>query len=170
MVAETTRLRLRHLNGWISHMGWITNQMRRIENVELPDAGASLPDADEAATSSSLWEALRSGIERDADEFQRAGGDCDTEQLADFQLRIVNSGAKIAALITADPDAKTIEYSYQPESDDVAVPEKGIFTIREHRASEQLYSSDQQISLEQARQMILEPVLFPDLPTDQAIA
>ena len=151
-------------------MGWINDQLRRIAKLETGENESAPPAQDDFAGVQSVWERLQSGIQRDAEEFRRAGRACEFERSSDLQVRVLNSAAKVVAVIIADLDGKTIEYSYRAESGDVAVPEQGILTIRQHGASEQLYSSDQPVSLEEARRMILEPVLFPDLPSDQAVA
>jgi hypothetical protein len=39
-------------------------------------------------------------------------------------------------------------------------------TLRPADGSVDLYSADQQLTSEQARQLVLEPLLFPTLPTD----
>jgi hypothetical protein len=64
-------------------------------------------------------------------------------------------------LITVDFSAHTIRYIYEPEDLDVAVPEQGILTLRPSNASVELYSADQRLSSNEARRMILEPLLFP---------
>lgn len=151
-------------------MGWITEQFQRVANLEKTEGMGGTSTPEESAGSQSVWLRLQNGIQQDAEEFKRAGGECDFASLSENQVRVFNSNAKIAAAITADADAGTIEYSYKAESNNVAVPEKGVFTIREHNGSQQLYSADQQVSLRQAREIILQPVFFPDLPSDQAIA
>jgi hypothetical protein len=151
-------------------MGWITELFQRVANLEKTErmGGPSTPE--ESAGSQSVWLRLQNNLRQDAEEFNRAGGECSFESLSESRVRVLNSTAKIAAAITADADAGTIEYSYQAESNNVAVPEKGVLTVREHDGSQQLYSADQQVSLRQAREIILQPVFFPDLPSDQAIA
>ena len=151
-------------------MGWIKEQFRRLAQLQDTETLSDSSGQEDSAESQSVWLQLQNGIRLDAEDFKRGGGDCNFEHPSDNQVRIVNPAAKMAAVITAALDSRTIEYSYQAEADHVAVPENGVFTIREHGPSEQLYSADQPVSLEQARQMIMQPVLFPDLPTDQAVA
>lgn len=153
-----------------SRMGWITDQLRRVAKLESLEHENPPSALDDSSPSQSVWVRLQNGIQQDAEEFRRSGGECKLDHVSDNQVRLLNSGAGIAAVITADLDAKTIEYRYEAERDSIAVPEQGILTIRRHGKPEQLYSADQPVSPEQARRMILEPALFPDLPTDQAVA
>jgi hypothetical protein len=57
---------------------------------------------------------------------------------------------------------------YESDQEKTAVPEKGILTLRSSDASVDLYSADQRLTSEQARQLVLEPLLSPTLPTDLA--
>jgi len=150
-------------------MGWITKQLRRLVKVENTQEDKA-PSPDNSLASQSVWVQLKNGIQQDAEEFRRAGRECEFELSDEDQVGVLNPSARVAVVITADPDANIVEYDYRAAGDNVAVPEKGVLTIREHGGTEQLFSADQLISPEQARQMILEPVLFPDLPTDQAVA
>jgi hypothetical protein len=150
-------------------MGWITNQLRRIIKLENTEEDKA-PSAHNSLASQSVWVQLKNGIQQDAEEFRRAGRECEFELSDKDQVCVLNTSARVAAVITADLDANIVEYDYQAEGDNVAVPEKGVLTIREHGGTEQLFSADQLVSPEQACQMILEPVLFPDLPTDQTVA
>lgn len=151
-------------------MGWITEQFQRVANLEKTEGTGEPSTPEESAGSQSVWLQLQNGIRQDAEEFNRAGGQCHFASPSNSQVRVLNSAVKIAATVTADADAGTIDYIYHAETDKVAVPEKGVFTIREHGGSQQLYSADQPVSLRQAREIILQPVFFPDLPSHQAIA
>jgi len=68
--------------------------------------------------------------------------------------------------VNADLAARTISYSYEPQQTNIAVPEPGLLALREGRNSVELYSADQRLSPEQARRMILEPLLSPGIPME----
>jgi len=82
-----------------------------------------------------------------------------------LSCRISNPAAHIAALVTADMSAQTIQYTYEPESADSAVPEGGVLSLRPSEHWVELYSADQRLTSDQARQLILEPLLFPNAAT-----
>jgi len=90
-----------------------------------------------------------------------ANGDAEFKQLSDLSCRISNSVAHVAALVTADKSAQTIQYTYEPEDADTAVPEGGVLSLRPTEHWVELYSADQRLTSDQARQLILEPLLFP---------
>ena len=66
--------------------------------------------------------------------------------------------------ISADTAAGSIHYEYQAEEKSVAVPEGGFLSLRALGSGVALYSADQQLTTEQARRLILEPLLFPPAP------
>jgi len=68
--------------------------------------------------------------------------------------------------VNADLAARTISYSYEAQQRNIAVPEPGLLALREGRNSVELYSADQRLSPEQARRMILEPLLSPGIPME----
>lgn len=145
-------------------MGWVEEQFER--RVQSPDRQPETP----AETRFELlvdraWSELIRGLQSDAEEYRRLGGDVSFSQVSENQWRIANVTAGIAAVLTADPAAHTIQYDYAPERNDVAVPEGGVFSIRRAGPDEAaLYSSDQRVTTEQARRIVLEPLLFPNPP------
>ena len=111
------------------------------------------------------WNELVRGLSVDVEEFRRLGGEADFEQLSSTQCRVINSNAAISSTITADLAANTIQYTFEAEAEKIAVPEGGFFSLRRSgRSTTDIYSSDQRITTEQARRMILEPLLFPAPP------
>jgi len=151
-------------------MGWISEQLRRVANFEKAEDFSPSSSAEESAASRSVWQQLLDGLRQDTEEFKWAGGECELEHSSDNQVRVVNPAAKIAAIVSADTDALIVDLRFNGEAQNVAVPEGGIFTVREHGGPQQLYSADQPLSLRQAREMVLQPVLFPGLPSDQVVA
>ena len=151
-------------------MGWIQDQFKNRTEISgkaltetvFPDSSAQRSPEREA------WSRLLRGLSQDVEEFQRLDGNCNLQPLSDVQCRISNPPASIAVVVTADLSARTVEYSYESDQKKTAVPEKGILTLRPSDGEVDLYSADQRLTSEQVRQLVLEPLLFPTLPTDLA--
>jgi hypothetical protein len=144
-------------------MNWIADRLRRKTDPKESNAQPMQGEYDSEA--GRLWHRLLEGFERDLHEY-RQSGDAGFQRVSEFECRISNPAAHTAAIVAADMPAQTIRYDYEPLGKDTAVPERGILTIRKSSLSFELYSADQRLSLEEARQLILEPLLFPKLPGD----
>jgi hypothetical protein len=151
-------------------MGWIQDQFKRRTDISGKILTETATPNDSAGWSREreAWGGLLHGFGHDVEEFQRLGGNCTLQQLSGLQCRISNAPASITVVVTADLSAHTVEYRYESDQEKTAVPEKGILTLRPSDASVDLYSADQRLTSEQARQLVLEPLLFPTLPTDLA--
>jgi hypothetical protein len=145
-------------------MGWIEEQFeRRVQSHSHHDQSAAETRFELLAERK--WSELVQGLQTDAEEYRRLGGDVALGQLSDNQVRMANTAVGVAATLIFDPSAHTIQYTYEPDNKETAVPEGGVFSMRRAGAdSADLYSSDQRISSEQARRMVLEPLLFPNPP------
>lgn len=138
-------------------MGWAAKQSGE-------DAAAEPDNAQEsafAAKAETAWGNLLKGFQREVEEFQRRGGDASFSRLSSVQCRISSPDARTAVMVTTDLSAHTIEYIYEPEDANTAVPEQGLLSMRPTAESIDLYSSDQKLTSEQACRLILEPLLFP---------
>lgn len=146
-------------------MGWIEEQFeRRVQSHQQQTQNPAEIRLELLAERK--WAELIQGLQADADEFRRLGGDVALAQISDNQWRIANTAVGIAVTLTFDTTAPTIQYRYQPENSQTAVPEGGVFSMRRATPdSVDLYSSDQRVTTEQARRMVLEPLLFPN-PTN----
>jgi hypothetical protein len=144
-------------------MNWIADRLRQREdsreNVTTQSA-QTMHDSE----AERLWTRLLNGFEGDVQEYRRLGGDANFQQVSGFQCRISNPVTNTAAVVTADLSAETLEYSYEAMGKDTAVPENGIFTLRKSSESLEIFSADQKLNLEEARRLILEPLLFPNRP------
>jgi hypothetical protein len=146
-------------------MGWVTEKF----SDGLPvDASAATPKEEHTfeATADKTWAQLTAGFESDVAEINRREGDADFKQLEARQARISSGVTKIAAVVTADLAAHTIQYVYEPEDARVAVPEQGILTMRPAASGIELYSADQRLSSNEARRLILEPLFFANPPLE----
>lgn len=148
-------------------MGWVADQFdnRKGQQEEKSESFAESTFEERAARK---WENLVKSFEKDVTEFRMRGGDANFKQVSSDQCRISNVGANIAAVVTADVPAHTVSYTYEPDHEPTAVPEEGVLTMRGSGNAVELYSADQRLTLEQARRLILQPLLFPakSLPLD----
>jgi hypothetical protein len=147
-------------------MGWIQEQFER--RIQSRDRVAGDRDACEVsfeALADQKWKELRTGLQQDVEEYANLGGNARFSDDSDVACRITNATPGITAQIVADPSAHTIHYTFESDAREIAVPEGGFFSVRRSGGNgAELYSADQQVSAEQARRMILEPLLFPNPP------
>jgi hypothetical protein len=152
-------------------MGWVTGQiMHRAGHREEQNPPETPAENSLELRAEQRWAHLAAGFKHDVEEFNRHKGNAVFQQISDSKCRISNPAASTAVIVTADLDAQTIEYQYEPEDDNTAVPEDGILTLRKSDRSINIYSADQKLNFEQARRLILEPVLFPGPTSDLQVA
>jgi hypothetical protein len=111
-----------------------------------------------------LWTDLVDGFRHDVEHSPQLTGAATFELRSDSQCRIASGIAQTDILVTLDLEAHTIEYTYQAEDPNTAVPEGGVLTLRAAGSSIDLYSADQKLTTEQVRGLILEPLLSPPQP------
>ena len=144
-------------------MSWIKDQVERRNRPQSPEADSG-PATSLEKRVGDKWRELVEGLERDADEFRRLNGGAEFDQPSPAECQVSNPQSKVRVLLRADLSLHGIHYDYQPEDDKTAVPEGGVISLRPGRDDVELYSADQRLSLEQARRLILEPLLFPPQP------
>ncbi|MBV9088237.1 MAG: hypothetical protein JOY79_12175 [Acidobacteriaceae bacterium] len=121
---------------------------------------------DEAAAQ--RWGELRQELRGDTDDFNSQGGAADYSESANTcEVQAANTGLTLRARF--DPSSRTVHYDYESDSRRSAPPEGGILSMRlsRYRRAE-LYSSDEHLTSEEARRLLLEPVFFP--PGEQPVA
>lgn len=151
-------------------MGWITDRLKDQAN-EQASAGAQEPGQTSfEILAGRKWNRLVDGLKKDVEEFRHHNADAGFKQLSDVECRVSNPKSNVAAAISLDLSTNAIQYHYEPEEKDTAVPEGGVLSIRPSHRSLELYSADQMLSCEQARRMILEPLLFPPAADPQKTA
>jgi hypothetical protein len=107
------------------------------------------------------WERLANELRNDVEEFARLAGPAEFSRISDFELRVRRP--PLVLTVTADLSGHTIRYDYQSEEQRAAAPEGGIFSLRLSRYERaDIYSADERLTDEEARRMLLEPVLFPE--------
>jgi hypothetical protein len=147
-------------------MGWIADQFESPAASQANEnSGESTAEASFEVKADDTWTKLVDGFRQDVEEFQRLNGQAEFKQLSDLSCRISNPRAHVAALVNVDMSAQTIQYTYEPEDADTAVPEGGVLSLRPCEHWVELYSADQRLTSDQARQLILEPLLFPNAET-----
>lgn len=144
-------------------MGWVEDEFQNrrrdnVDNVQTPS------EVHFESREHRVWSALVSGLEHDLEDFKNVGGTGLVERVNDTECRVSNPKSGIAVHLQADLEAHMIRYEYEPESEDTAVPEGGVFTLRASDQSVDLYSADQHLSSQEARRLVLEPLLFPRTP------
>jgi hypothetical protein len=140
-------------------MGWIADKLSRRYSSKMPSPSASASSETSDLRPEQRWTELMEGLRRDVEEFNRLNGAADFEQISDLQCRVSNAATSVAVNVAVDLDAEIVDYQYEPEKENTPVPENGILTLRQSGRSTSLYSADQRLNSEQARRLILEPVL-----------
>jgi hypothetical protein len=146
-------------------MTWISDRLDHRPSL----ADEKRPKTDETLFDAGViqrWRVLVTEFEHETERFQQIGSAAEFRRLSEYQCRISNSSTKIAAVVTADLAARTIEYSYEPEQKNTAVPERGLISLRTSDESVDLYSADQRLTPEQVCKLILEPLVFPSIPVE----
>ncbi len=148
-------------------MGWVADQFDNRKDAQ-EEKSESFAEATFEERAARKWENFAKAFEKDVTEFRTRGGDANFKRVSSDQCRIANVTANLAAVVTADVTAHTISYTYEPDHEPTAVPEEGVLTMRGSGNAVELYSADQRLTLEQARRLILQPLLFPakSLPLD----
>jgi hypothetical protein len=140
---------------------WIEEEYQRRRRGEMETLDESARERHFQKAERATWERLASDIRSDVEEFSRLASPAEFSQISDFEVCVRRP--PLALVLTLDLDAHTIRYDYQSEQQRAAAPEGGIFTLRLSRYGRaDIYSSDERLNDEEARRMLLEPVLFPE--------
>jgi len=109
------------------------------------------------------WQQLGEELRADVAEFNSRKEGASFTQPSESQYRINNSVSGLEVVLTADFAAHTVRYDYAPTAgQNAGTPEGGILSIRERQEGPvEFYSSDEQLTPEETRQIVLEPVLYP---------
>lgn len=136
-----------------------------MEPTEDPAREQSQPPSasDFAHAARQRWERFAEELRTDVSEFNSREGGADFVLSGENQFRVSNSRSGVELVLTADFDAHIIRYDYQQMNDKTAgVPEGGMLSIRQlPNGPVEFFSADEQLTSEEAREILLEPVLFP---------
>lgn len=144
-------------------MGWVEDEYQNRSRMQ-PEQTESASELRFESREQRKWNELTAGLEQDVKEYQRVGGSANFDRVSDTQVRVSNARSGIAVLLNADLEAHMIHYNYESESERTAVPEGGVLSLRSSDAGAELYSSDQRLNSDEARRLVLEPLLFPRAP------
>ena len=148
-------------------MSWVSEEAHARSQSD-PDADESQRERQFDEAASRRWDELRQELRGDATEFNSQGGAADyVESTETCEVQCASTGLTLRARF--DPSARVIRYDYDSDSRRTAPPEGGILSMRFSRFRRaELYSSDEHLTSEEARRLLLEPVFFP--PGEQSVA
>jgi hypothetical protein len=141
---------------------WIEQELQR-------RAQGGVPTLDETARELAFqkaavltWGQLITEVRADVEEFKRSAGEAEFTETSPLGFRVERP--PLALTVTADLANHIIRYDYQSRNAEAeAAPEGGIFSLRISRYGRvHLYSADERLNDEEARRMLIEPVLFPE--------
>jgi hypothetical protein len=109
------------------------------------------------------WQQLGEELRADVAEFNTKKNGASFSQPSEGEYRVSNSASGLEVVLAADFAAHTVRYDYKPlGSKRAGTPEGGILSIRERKAGTvEFYSSDEQLTPDETRQIVLQPVLYP---------
>ena len=143
-------------------MGWIQNRLRT-RSLNPSQAQTDNPEVHFAEAANRRWEQLGEELKADVAEFALHQRGTTFASPGENEFRISNSDAGLEIVITADFDAHIVRYEYSALNKNTAgTPEGGMLSMRQsRRGTVEFYSADERLTPEEARQILLEPVLFP---------
>ncbi|HKW27339.1 MAG TPA: hypothetical protein VJN48_16260 [Terriglobales bacterium] len=139
-------------------MGWITEEYSRRSPAAAP---SQAPDQARQHAIANLWLELRDGLQADVNEYNRWGGTAffDGDQ---GQAVVSDPITGLQVRIQADLPDRHLRYEFEAARESVPAPDGGFFSIHISAADQpELFSADQPLTCEQARRVLLQPVLFP---------
>jgi hypothetical protein len=142
-------------------MGWVNDRFDNHASIAMALGAEGAAESSFEAKAEDQWKELVAGFQRDVEEYRSRDGSADFDQAGERECRISSTASRTNVGVTMDLSAHTIHYIYEPGDLDVAVPEQGVLTLRPAGSSVEIYSADQRLSPDEARRMILEPLLFP---------
>ena len=143
-------------------MGWIQNRLRT-HSLKPGQSPNDNPELHFAEAARRRWQQLGEELESDLSEFNSHEKGASFANPNQDEFRISNSDAGLEIIITADFDAHIVRYEYLAlNRKSAGTPEGGMLSMRQsRRGTVEFYSADERLTPEEARQVLLEPVLFP---------
>ena len=144
-------------------MGWIQEHRRQTsKNADQQ----SDPEGQFAEAARARWQELGDELRADVEEFNKQGTGADLATEGEDRYRVQNSSSGLELVLTADFGNHSVRYDYAAISQGSAgVPEGGMLSMRQPRSGTvEFYSSDERLTSEETRQVLLEPLLFPKQP------
>ncbi len=159
---------------------WVDEEFARQQERD----GAGEPPLDVATVAAALarwWEQLGTGLRQDVERASARAVRAEFLRPAPHQYRVRNLREELALDVLLDLEARNVRFDYtsQKEGDQVIepgdgrqprglAPEGGILSLRPRAYGVAVFYSDQHLSAEQLRKTLLKPVLFPEMPSEEA--
>lgn len=138
-------------------MGWITQEFSR-RSQQPPQAS----DQERQQAVANLWLELRDGLRADVNEYNRWGGSAIFDASGEDQVVVSDPATGLQVRIETDLPDRHLRYEFQALRSDAPAPDGGFLSIHHSPGGQaELFSADQPLSCEQARRVLLQPVLFP---------
>ncbi len=143
-------------------MGWIQNRLRA-SALKPGQSETDNPEVHFAEAAKRRWQQLGDELKSDLAEFSSHQRGTNFVHPNENEFRISSSESGLEIVITADFDDHIIRYEYSAlNKKSAGIPEGGILSMRQsRRGMVEFYSADERLTSEEARQVLLEPVLFP---------
>lgn len=139
-------------------MGWVAGEFSRHRSAQSGQT-SNLPQQQVVSNS---WLELRDGLKADVDEYNRWGGAATFEAFGGQHVTISEPDSGLQVRIYADLPDHHLRYEFGALREEIAVPDGGFLSLRISPAGQaEMFSADQSLSCEQARRVLLQPVLFP---------
>jgi hypothetical protein len=139
-------------------MGWITQELSRRQTAHRSQASDQVGQH----AAANLWLELHDSLQADVNEYNRWGRGAIFEALDQEGVAISEPATGLLVRLQADISDRNLHYEFRALREGVPAPEGGFFSIRISPAGQaELFSADQRLSCEQARRVLLQPVLFP---------
>jgi hypothetical protein len=143
-------------------MGWIQNHLQT-RSLKPGQSQTDSPEIYFAEAAKRRWQQLGEELKSDLAEFSSHQKGATFANPNENEFRISSSDSSLEIVITADFDAHIVRYEYSALNKNTAgTPEGGMLSMRQsRRGTVEFYSADERLTSEEARQVLLEPVLFP---------
>jgi hypothetical protein len=138
-------------------MGWIESYGSRARS------GSEQPKTAFVDAARQRWQQLGEELKADVAEFSVRHSGAEFSTSGDDAYYVTYDESRLELGIRADFEAQVVRYDYKPTSSNSAgAPEGGLLSMRQSRSGTvEFYSADERLTSEEARQVLLAPVLFP---------
>jgi len=141
-------------------MGWIQDHLHQ-DSGQSSSSGLQEQQFTDAARE--RWRKLSEELRSDVAEFNTHRSGAEFSQDDENTMRVRNNETGLELTLIAEFDNHTVRYDYAALNDRSAgAPEGGMLSMRQCRGgSVEFYSADERLTSEEARQVLLQPMLFP---------
>lgn len=138
-------------------MGWIENYRSRTTS------GHDTQNSPFIDAARQRWKQLGEELKADVVEFSAQHSGAEFSRSGEDRYHVVYDQSGLELEVTADFEAQVVRYDFKPTGSDTAgAPEGGMLSMRQSRfGTVEFYSADERLTSEEARQILLAPVLFP---------